>query len=950
MRKIFSLLAAVLFAGSMMAQVTILPTDFTATTEADYSVTKDGVTVAVVASTVTNDQMRIFKGKTITISAESNISSIVFTCTANGTAKYGPGCFNAQEGYTFEADGKTGTWTGSATSVTFTAESNQVRATQIVVTLAEGGEPVEPGDEPVAEASVVYDWAGNIGTTIFGGNSNITTGTVKIHENTDDVNGIKFGSSYVYADGKYIAIKPAEGAFKAGDTLKVSVVFNNSDLTKYCMASVYAADGETLMFRSDSATTLNGRLSTAEPAVQEYILASDQDSLLIGRYGNTGMFVPFLQVVRPAASDEPVVEGPKNLGAKTIAEFLELKNTTDTCILTGVVSNIQNTTYGNFDLTDESGTVYVYGLLTPAGETKKFADLNVAENDTLTVLAIYNEYNSTPQAKNAIFVEVKKSTAPVVEPVNLGAKTIAEFLELKNTKDTCILTGVVSNIQNTTYGNFDLTDESGTVYVYGLLTPAGETKKFADLNVAENDTLTVLAIYNEYNNAPQAKNAVFVEVKKYVEPVVFSHELYGSEALPVIDKTYFATGDGWAADADSHAEIVNDYDINLVLVASKASAWQSQVFVNPGFAWEVGAYYKMEFDLTTNHQLGGVHVKVNDDNTNFFYDSYPNDNIFLANQTTHYVADSIYAVAEPTNGGQLIFSVGWCDANTEILISNIVITKYEAPVVAQDINITLSSIENPGSLIWTDATADEGWWQIMGGSDSYGFSLSNAGEIAEAAGTYTVADLDADYSYISLYGATDTVDVAFVDGSVTVAVSAEGIVTVNGTLVGDDGNNYIFNLTYKDPVAEKTVELNIPAAELYDGYAAYGLYGVYGYTADNTSYVQLGIWTEEFQGDFTEDDLDYQYIGSGLIDADGTQSIFSAAITVTPGNGEGVYRITADLLCYNNTLYKVTMQIGVEQGIEDVDAAVKAIKTIKNGQLIIEKNGVQYNAQGAVIR
>ena len=109
----------------------------------------------------------------------------------------------------------------------------------------------------------------------------------------------------------------------------------------------------------------------------------------------------------------PVVEpeGPKNLGAKTIAEFLALKNTKDTCILTGVVSNIQNAIYGNFDLTDESGKVYVYGLLTPAGESKKFAELNVAENDTLTVLAIYNEYSGTPQAKNAIFVEVKKAPA-----------------------------------------------------------------------------------------------------------------------------------------------------------------------------------------------------------------------------------------------------------------------------------------------------------------------------------------------------------------------------------------------------------------------------------------------------------------------------------------------------------------------------------------------------------
>lgn len=273
------------------------------------------------------------------------------------------------------------------------------------------------------------------------------------------------------------------------------------------------------------------------------------------------------------------------------------------------------------------------------------------------------------------------------------------------------------------------------------------------------------------------------------------------------------------------------------------------------------------------------------------------------------------------------------------------------PVVAQDINVTLSSIENPGSLLWTDATATYGFWQIMGENDSYWFSLSNAGEIAAAAGTYTVTDLDPDYSYISLYGATDTVDVAFVDGSVTVAISEEGIVTVNGTLVGADGNNYIFNLTYKDPTAEKTVELNIPAAELYEELAAYGLYGVFGYTADNTSYVQLGIWTEEFAGQFTEDDLDAKYISSFVKVGKEYESIFSANITVTPGANKNDYSITADLLCYNNTLYKVTMTIGEgAQGIEDVDAAVKAIKSIVNGQLIIEKKGVKYNAQGAVIR
>ena len=150
--------------------------------------------------------------------------------------------------------------------------------------------------------TAIYNWAGEIGTTIFGSNSNITTGTVKIHENTDEVSGIKFGSSYVYADGKWIAIKPAEGGFKAGDVLSVSIVFNNSDITKYCMADVYAADGATRMFRSDSASTLNGR-NAGEPMVQTYTLESDQDSLILGRYGNTGMFITLLKVERAAGVD-----------------------------------------------------------------------------------------------------------------------------------------------------------------------------------------------------------------------------------------------------------------------------------------------------------------------------------------------------------------------------------------------------------------------------------------------------------------------------------------------------------------------------------------------------------------------------------------------------------------------------------------------------------------------
>lgn len=87
----------------------------------------------VVENGLVNGHLRVYKGKNITFTA-AKITSIVFTCMANGTTKYGPGCFGAIEGYTFEAEGNKGTWEGEAASVILNATGDQVRATSIVVT------------------------------------------------------------------------------------------------------------------------------------------------------------------------------------------------------------------------------------------------------------------------------------------------------------------------------------------------------------------------------------------------------------------------------------------------------------------------------------------------------------------------------------------------------------------------------------------------------------------------------------------------------------------------------------------------------------------------------------------------------------------------------------------------------------------------------------------------
>jgi hypothetical protein len=268
-----------------------------------------------------------------------------------------------------------------------------------------------------------------------------------------------------------------------------------------------------------------------------------------------------------------------------------------------------------------------------------------------------------------------------------------------------------------------------------------------------------------------------------------------------------------------------------------------------------------------------------------------------------------------------------------------------APVApAQDINVNMSE-----GLIYSDYVADEGWWQIYGSNEKFDVSISNV-ETTQAEGTYTISDLDADYTYVGVINGNDTNYVSFVDGSVTLSIDAQtGNVTVAGTLVGNDGNNYILNLQFIVPKPTEIVNVNIQNAELIDYYADDGLYGVYG-TDANDIYVQIAIWTETFEGNFSETDLDYSNIGSAIFEGEEQVNIYTAAITVTPGNG-GDYNITATLLCYNNKQYNVTMYVPAGgTAIENVDAAVKAIKRLVNGNLIIEKGNKTYNMTGVRIR
>ena len=117
------------------------------------------------------------------------------------------------------------------------------------------------------------------------------------------------------------------------------------------------------------------------------------------------------------------------------------------------------------------------------------------------------KYYSTPEFAAGCTCEIIDNGIP---PINLGHKTIAEFIALANTKDTCILTGVVTNIASTQYGNFHINDGTDSAYVYGM-------SYFSSYGIEEGDTVTIAGIYQLYGTTHEVTGARYIS---HVHPVV----------------------------------------------------------------------------------------------------------------------------------------------------------------------------------------------------------------------------------------------------------------------------------------------------------------------------------------------------------------------------------------------------------------------------------------------
>ena len=98
------------------------------------------------------------------------------------------------------------------------------------------------------------------------------------------------------------------------------------------------------------------------------------------------------QSAQGASTDEPVVA--------TIAEVLAAEvNDNVWYQITGMITNIENTSYGNFTIEDETGSIYVWGLTAEKVDKndQSFSTLGLSEGDILTLVGTRDEHYGDPQ-------------------------------------------------------------------------------------------------------------------------------------------------------------------------------------------------------------------------------------------------------------------------------------------------------------------------------------------------------------------------------------------------------------------------------------------------------------------------------------------------------------------------------------------------------------------------
>ena len=423
------------------------------TSQGAQSETKDGVTMQCSSGIADAGQYRYYKSSTVTFSAAGGkITSIAFVCTANGTAKYGPGCFeNTGEGaYTY--DGNTGTWVGSASQVTLTAKLNQVRATSVVVTVTKDGSTAAPIISP--KAGTYYETP--VEVTIANPNS-----TGKVYYTLDGTEPT--AASTEYAEAISITATTTVKAVvidgdKASEVVTAEYVIS-TPVEVANIAEYLAKDAETVVKFTNPVTAVYQKGSYL------YVVDDSGSALIYGSIGQTyanGGVIP-AGFYGTKTTHNGVVELKNEVGAgNSNASFLPATSSVDP--ITPTVATAADVTLENmnkyFMIPNVTLDATAKTITDAAGKTAAIYSTHAAipadgEYDVIGFASVYND--------NVQFLPIEYVSKLSVDDVAaFRALEVGAIAKLNNPVT------VVGVYETTNNYNFFVVDETAGITIYAL--------------------------------------------------------------------------------------------------------------------------------------------------------------------------------------------------------------------------------------------------------------------------------------------------------------------------------------------------------------------------------------------------------------------------------------------------------------------------------------------------
>lgn len=431
------------------------------------------------------NRLRVYSG-TITVSG-SGIESIEFTWGKNNiTTKTG--------------ELKGNVWSGNANTVVFTVLGNTQISKIVIngnaVAPTETEEDLNHGteDDPISVSEAIYA-AGVVGTAeskedfyVVGTISSIVA---------DKNNGTPY--TYSYKGNATYYIKDALG--------------NEFEIYqgKY-FSGVTWAEGMTDIEEGD-VVVVCGKIINYGGHTPEFVNGKSHLVLLNGKgYEEPGPVIPTIRNI-------------------TVEDFLAEPTSNDTWYrLTGMVTDLKDgNAFGNFNLKDKTGFVYVYGVLSEeGGDPGLFQELveryGIKNGGIITIVGNRGKQNGNPAMKNAYFEDYVAGSDPETFEVNVAdaLDAASDLFENEKSFDYYQVTGYVvgepsyerKEEGNTLYGNVNLTiadtkDGTNTLNIYRANSLENElfTEETLDL-YHEGDLVTFFGKLQNYVKTDKETGAI----------------------------------------------------------------------------------------------------------------------------------------------------------------------------------------------------------------------------------------------------------------------------------------------------------------------------------------------------------------------------------------------------------------------------------------------------------